>query len=297
MTVCGYIVDERVKELSYPRLRAWEKEHRRMTHDTSAHLFSSTRYHIDHRQDHHINWSPWSRSSAINYPEVAVARDLSLRRLPLIVPPGEFYELFLGERCLRQITGEIAIPLDPPKYMSQKVTQTTYQELQTDLYAVDIRQFVYQGHDIDYGTYWKHIARDVGPLLDASVRIGNMDFFGPSALKSGIEAPIVMSSEVNYASQFYPPPQETTWSDDPGWYLQWTGRPDPIPIPHLTDIPAPPSHYTVDSLWEMNMGMRHLVLQESAFYEEGLSSINQIADDFVSDYNIIININIYCMLL
>ena len=101
---------------------------------------------------------------------------------------------------------------------------------------------------------------DVGPLLDASVHIGNMDFFGTSTLKVGIEAPIVTSSKVNYASQFYQQPQQSEWAEDPGWNLQWTGH-DPLPIPHLMDIPPVSSHYTVDSLWEMNMGMRQLALE------------------------------------
>lgn len=121
-------------------------------------------------------------------------------------------------------TGWATIPLDPPLHMTRRMTHATYTEMQQELYQDDCQQYIYQGQDMDYNTYWKTIGKDVGPLLDVVVCIGNMDFFGPSALKAGIQAPIVTSSEVNYASQFHQQPQQADWARDLGWNMQWTSE-------------------------------------------------------------------------
>ncbi|KAF6167974.1 hypothetical protein GIB67_020544 [Kingdonia uniflora] len=48
-----------------------------------------------------------------------------------------------------------------------------------------------------YDTYWHSQTSEVGHLLTNLQRMGNIDLFGPSTLRSGITPIVVMSTEVH----------------------------------------------------------------------------------------------------
>ncbi|KAF6152130.1 hypothetical protein GIB67_031452 [Kingdonia uniflora] len=100
------IVKEEVKYPAYPRLRAWEKGNRRKTNDQAANLFIIGRYHIDHRTVETITWEPWFDSAVYETEDALNAKLLSCKRIPLQVLNGNC-EYYLGDRCWRQVTGEV----------------------------------------------------------------------------------------------------------------------------------------------------------------------------------------------
>ncbi|KAF6174984.1 hypothetical protein GIB67_026472 [Kingdonia uniflora] len=121
---CGVghpIVKEEVKYPTYPRLRAWERGNKRKTNDQVANLFIISRYHIDHRIVEMITWKPWFNYTVSEIENILNAKLLSHKRMPLKVPNGNC-EYYLGDRCLRQVTGEVHIPLDPPLSMSPHIS-------------------------------------------------------------------------------------------------------------------------------------------------------------------------------
>ncbi|KAF6155546.1 hypothetical protein GIB67_004540 [Kingdonia uniflora] len=232
---CGVghpIVKEEVKYPAYPRLRAWEKGNRRKTNDQAANLFIIGRYHIDHRTVETITWKPWFDSAVSETGDVLNAKLLSRKRIPLQVPNGNC-EYYLGDRCWRQVTGDVHIPLDPPPSMSPHISPATLHEM-----------------------------RQAG-FVDYSQRMGNLDLFGPSALRTGITPIVVTSALVHSLPQDFSLPGETEGTDL-GWHMQWTGRRENLPIAHLRDPPPMSSSYGTEELWHLTHGMRRLVLAESA---------------------------------
>ncbi|KAF6165891.1 hypothetical protein GIB67_012788 [Kingdonia uniflora] len=128
---CGVghpIVKEEVKYSVYPRLRAWERGNRWKTNDQAANLFIIGRYHIDHRTVETITWEPWFDFAVSETEVVLNAKLLSRKRIPLQVP-NENCEYYLGDRCWRQVTGEVRIPLDPPLSMSPHISPATLHEM------------------------------------------------------------------------------------------------------------------------------------------------------------------------
>ncbi|KAF6157000.1 hypothetical protein GIB67_039761 [Kingdonia uniflora] len=102
---CGVghpIVKEEVKYPAYPRLRAWERGNNRKTNDQAANLFIIE--------------------------DVLNAKLLSRKRKPLQVPNGNC-EYYLGDRCWRQVTGEVRIPLDPPLSMLPHISLAALHEM------------------------------------------------------------------------------------------------------------------------------------------------------------------------
>ncbi|KAF6148727.1 hypothetical protein GIB67_019335 [Kingdonia uniflora] len=117
---CGVghpIVKEDVKYSAYPRLGARERVNRRKINDQATNLFILGRYHIDHRTVNTITWEPWLESAMSEIEDVQTVKLISRKRMSLQVPNGN-YEYYLGDRCWRQVAGEVRIPLDPPFSMS-----------------------------------------------------------------------------------------------------------------------------------------------------------------------------------
>ncbi|KAF6154229.1 hypothetical protein GIB67_001125 [Kingdonia uniflora] len=128
---CGVghpIVKEEVKYPAYLRLKAWERGNKRKTNDQAANLFIIVRYHIDHRTVETITCEPWFDSAVSETKDVLNAKLLSRKRIPLQVPNGSC-EYYLGDKCLRQVTGEVRIPLDPPLSMSPHISPVTLHEM------------------------------------------------------------------------------------------------------------------------------------------------------------------------
>ncbi|KAF6133942.1 hypothetical protein GIB67_040706 [Kingdonia uniflora] len=131
------------------------------------------------------------------------------------------------------VTGEVCIPLDPPLSMSPHISLATLHEM-----------------------------RQAG-FIDYSQRMGNLDLFGPSALKAGITPVVVTSASVHSLPQDFSLPREAE-GPDLGWYMQWTRRHENLPMAYLRDPSPMSSSYGTEELWHLTHGMRRLVLAESA---------------------------------
>ncbi|KAF6141248.1 hypothetical protein GIB67_024332 [Kingdonia uniflora] len=100
-------------------------------------------------------------------------------------------------------------------------------------------------------------------MLTDSQRMGNLDLFGLSALKTSITPMVVTSGSVYSLSQDFSLPGEAE-GPDLGWHMQWTGWRENLPIAHLRDPPPMSSSYDTEKLRYLSHGMRRLVLAESA---------------------------------
>ncbi|KAF6141297.1 hypothetical protein GIB67_024381 [Kingdonia uniflora] len=228
---CGVghpIVKEEVKYLAYPRLRAWERGNRRKINDQAANLFIIGRYHIDHRTLETITWEPWFDSTMSETEDV---------------------------------TGEVRIFLDPPLSMSPHISPATLQEMRQAGF-VDCEQFVVGEERVTYSSYWAEQTSEVGRMLTNSQRMGNLDLFGPSALKASITPVVVTSASVHSLSQDFSLLGEVE-GPDLGWHMEWAGRRERLPISRLRDPPLMSSSYGAEELWYLTHGMRRLVLAES----------------------------------
>ncbi|KAF6176827.1 hypothetical protein GIB67_026514 [Kingdonia uniflora] len=78
------------------------------------------RYHIDHRTIETITWESWFDSAVSKTEDILNTKLISRKRIPLQVPNGNC-EYYLGDRCWRQVTGVVRIPLDPPLNMSPHI--------------------------------------------------------------------------------------------------------------------------------------------------------------------------------
>ncbi|KAF6152647.1 hypothetical protein GIB67_008084 [Kingdonia uniflora] len=99
-------------------------------------------------------------------------------------------------------------------------------------------------------------------MLTDSQRMGNIDLFGSTVLRAGITSVVVTSALVYSASQDFSLPGEIE-GPDLGWYIEWTGRREMLPIARLRDPPPMSSSYSAEELWYLTHGMRRLVLTES----------------------------------
>ncbi|KAF6158247.1 hypothetical protein GIB67_028671 [Kingdonia uniflora] len=221
---CGVghpIVKKEVKYPAYPRLRAWERGNRKKTNDQAANLFIIGKYHIDHRTVETITWEPWFDSTVSETEDVLIVKLLSRKRIPLQVPNGNC-EYYLGDRCRRQVTGEVCIPLDPLLSMSPHISPAALHETRQAGF-VDCEQFE---------------------------RMGNLDLLGPSALRAGITPVVVTSASVPSLSQDFSLPGEAEGTDL-GWHMEWTGRHERLPIARLRDPPPMSSSYGAKQLWHL----------------------------------------------
>ncbi|KAF6155868.1 hypothetical protein GIB67_039199 [Kingdonia uniflora] len=272
---CGVdhpIVKEDVKYPAYPRLRAWERGNRRKTNDQAANLFIIGRYHIDHRTVKTITWKPWFDSAVSETEDVLNAKLLSRKRIPLQVL-NENCEYYLGDRCWRQVTGEVRIPLDPPFSMSPHISPAALYEMRQAGF-VDCEQFVVGEVRETYALYWAEQILEVGHILIDSQRMGNLDLFGLSALRAGITPVVVTSASVHSLSQDFSLPGETE-GPDLGWHMEWTGRRENLPIAYLRDPPPMSSSYDTEELWHLTHGMRRLILAESTQDAQRLQEVEE----------------------
>ncbi|KAF6151591.1 hypothetical protein GIB67_021777 [Kingdonia uniflora] len=140
---CGVghpIVKEEVKFSAYSRLRALKRRNMRKTNDQATNLFILGRYHINHLIVKTITWEPWLDFVLSETEDVLNAKLLSRKRMPLQVPNGNC-EYYLGDRCWRQVTGEVRIPSDPPLSMSPHISPAALHEMRQARF-LDCEQFV-----------------------------------------------------------------------------------------------------------------------------------------------------------
>ncbi|KAF6159635.1 hypothetical protein GIB67_034597 [Kingdonia uniflora] len=104
---CGVghpIVKEEVKFSAYQLLKTWERGNKRKINYQAANLLVSE---LD---------------------DIRIVSLLSRKKMPLQVPNGN-YEYYLGDRCWRQLTGTVGIPLDHPFNMSPHLSLTDLQAM------------------------------------------------------------------------------------------------------------------------------------------------------------------------
>ncbi|KAF6149502.1 hypothetical protein GIB67_003650 [Kingdonia uniflora] len=106
-----------------------------------------------------------------------------------------------------------------------------------------------------YISYWAEKTSEVGHMLIDSQRMGNINMFGPTALRAGITPMVVTSALVHSASQDFSLPGEAE-GPDPGWYMEWTGQHEMLSIARLRDPPPMSSSYGAEELWHLTHGMR-----------------------------------------
>ncbi|KAF6154525.1 hypothetical protein GIB67_028417 [Kingdonia uniflora] len=128
---------------------------------------------------------------------------------------------------------------------------------------LDCEQFVIGEERETYASYWVEQTSEVGLLLIDSQRIGNIDLFGPSALRAGITSVVVMSASVHSLSQDFNFPGEPEGTDS-GWHMEWAVRREMLSIHRLRDPPPMSSSNSAGELWDLTHGMRRLALAEFA---------------------------------
>ncbi|KAF6172057.1 hypothetical protein GIB67_029475 [Kingdonia uniflora] len=170
--------------------------------------------------------------------------------------PYWFYEYYgVGNSIVKEeVTGEVRIPLDPPFSMSPHISLTSLHEMR-QAGLVDCEQFVVGEVRETYASYWAEQILKVGHMLTDSQRMGNLDLFGPSALRVGITPAVVTSASVHSLSQDFSLPGEAE-GPDLGWHMQWTGRRESLPIALLRDPPPMSSSYGTEKLWYLTYGIR-----------------------------------------
>ncbi|KAF6134038.1 hypothetical protein GIB67_038329 [Kingdonia uniflora] len=137
--------------------------------------------------------------------------------MPLQVPNGN-YEYYLRDRCWRQVTGEVHIPLDPPLSMSPHISPAALHEMRQAGF-LDCEQFVVGEERETYASYWAEQILEVGHMLTDSQRMGNIDLFGPTVLRAGITPAVVTSALVHSMFQDFSFPGEAE-GPDPGWHME-----------------------------------------------------------------------------
>ncbi|KAF6172683.1 hypothetical protein GIB67_042006 [Kingdonia uniflora] len=173
--------------------------------------------HIDHRTVKTITWEPWFDSAVFEIEDVLNAKLISRKRMPLQVP-NENYKYYLGDRCWRQVIGQVRILLDPPLNMLPHISPVALHEMR-------------------------------------QARMGNLDLFGPTALKAGIIPVVVTSTSVHSLSQDFSLLGEVE-GPDLGWHMEWTGRRERLPIACLRDPSSMSLSYGAKELWHLTHGMQ-----------------------------------------
>ncbi|KAF6170444.1 hypothetical protein GIB67_030127 [Kingdonia uniflora] len=218
------------------------------------------KYYIDYRTVDTITWEPWLESAVSEMEGVLTAKLISRKRMPLQVPNGN-YEYYLGDRCWRQLAGEAHFPLDPLLSMSLHISPAALQEMKQAGF-LDCEQFVVEEERETYATYWAEQTLEVGHMLTDSQRMGNIDLFRLTALRTGITLVVVTLASVHSLSQDFSLPGEAEGSD-PGWHIEWTGRHEMLPIARMRDLSPISSSYDAEKLWHLTHGMGRLILAES----------------------------------
>ncbi|KAF6167657.1 hypothetical protein GIB67_031240 [Kingdonia uniflora] len=148
-----YLVKVQNFNYIYPRISGWRDE-RASTGSEIYHSFAIIRDMMEWKNITNIDWQPWVKSTKLRHPEVSIAKALSFQRVPLVsVPYGHGTLWYLGDRCMRQMTGLDSVPYDPPEEIMEflRYDRELYQSLK-DVNFHDGRDYLVPGVD-DYMTY------------------------------------------------------------------------------------------------------------------------------------------------
>ncbi|KAF6170049.1 hypothetical protein GIB67_042854 [Kingdonia uniflora] len=209
------------------------------------------------------DWGSTILASLYHGLDTAVTTGGAITRFVQLLPYWFYEYCGVGHPIVKEeVTGEVRIPLDPPLSMSPHISPATLHEMRQAGF-VDCEQFVVGEVRETYASYWAEQISEIGHMLTDSQRMGNLDLFGPSALRAGITPVVVMSASVHSLSQDFSLPNEAEGPDQ-GWHMQWTGQCENLPIAHLRDPPPMSSSYGTEELWHLTHGMRRLIFADSA---------------------------------
>ncbi|KAF6143312.1 hypothetical protein GIB67_039095 [Kingdonia uniflora] len=141
----------------YPCISGWRDE-RASTGSEIYHSFAVIRDMIEWKDKTNIDWQPWHKSRQLIHQEVRVASALSFQRAPLVdpsgsVPYGHGTLWYLGDRCMRQMTGRDSVPYSPLQEIMEfpRYDRELYQSLK-DVDFYDGRDYLV--FDVDCMTFW-----------------------------------------------------------------------------------------------------------------------------------------------
>ncbi|KAF6161079.1 hypothetical protein GIB67_007720 [Kingdonia uniflora] len=217
--------------------------------------------HIYHRIS---GWRD-ERSRQLRRPEVRVASALSTQRVPLVsVPYGHGTLWYLGDRCMRQMTGLDSVPYDLPQEIMEfpRYDRELYQSLK-DVGFYDGGDYLIP--DVDYMTYWHTIHPN--PKIGCSLvkRTGNIWSVGRDLVRPDVYLPPTSSLATSSHVQDYGV-QATDDPRDMGWFMDVAGTNDQrrrISIPVMQVPYLCPPTYSTDELWHQNQGLRYAAYEES----------------------------------
>ncbi|KAF6175391.1 hypothetical protein GIB67_036482 [Kingdonia uniflora] len=118
---------------------------------------------------------------------------------------------------------------------------------------LDCEQFMIGEERETYASYWAEQTSEVGHLLIDSQRMGNIDLFGPTVLRTGIIPVVVTPASVYSLSQDFSLPGEAE-GPNLGWHMEWTERHEMLPIACLWDPSPMPSSYGTEKMWYLTLG-------------------------------------------
>ncbi|KAF6153962.1 hypothetical protein GIB67_023739 [Kingdonia uniflora] len=156
-----------------------------------------------------------------------------------------FYEYCgVGHHIVKEeLEGEARILLDPPFSMSPHISPAALHGMRQAGF-VDCKQFVVGEERETCASYWAEQTSEVGHMLTDSQRMGNIDLYGPTALRDGIIPVVVMSASVHSLSQDFNLPGKAEGTNL-GWHMEWTGWRERLAIARLRDPPPMSSSYSV----------------------------------------------------
>ncbi|KAF6140162.1 hypothetical protein GIB67_028968 [Kingdonia uniflora] len=163
---------------------------------------------------------------------------------------------------LLPVTGEVGIPLNPLLSMSPHISLVSLHEMRQAGF-VDCKQFAVGEERKTYTSYRAEQTLEVVHMLTDSKRMGNLDLFGPTALRAGITLVVVTSASVHSVSQNFSFLGKAK-GPDLRWHMKWTGWRERLLVARLRDLPPMSSSYNAVELWYLTYGIRRLVLAESA---------------------------------
>ncbi|KAF6157958.1 hypothetical protein GIB67_015274 [Kingdonia uniflora] len=201
--------------------------------------------------------------------EVIVAKELSERRVPLVlVPYGNGTLWYLGDQCMRQNTGHDSVPYDPPVGIIEflRYDRKFYQGLKEVNF--------YDGHnyiiaDVDYMTFW-YLAHP-NPKISCSLvkRVENIWMVEHDLVRLDIVQPHTSSFAASTLVQNYRVEAYDEEVGDMGWFIEMARSIEEYRRLSILVFQVPHSclpRYSVDELWHQNQGIQYAAYEDSRQY-------------------------------
>ncbi|KAL5705003.1 hypothetical protein ACHQM5_023355 [Ranunculus cassubicifolius] len=198
--------------------------------------YDMTRTQMEQMTQRSIHWRPWFRSAHLAAADVQRALQLSRARVVLRGYRLEDQCWYLGDRCFRQLTGRISIPWDVPPTMDVRRGADIPPHVVDQSY-VDMSWADSEGHtahvtEEQYTRYWSRVS--IGRLLTDAMHVGNVELYGPRALRPGVELgqPSQPVPDRHPVAAYVPPPIP---EEGPASFQVWTSQAQTqtLPVPYV----------------------------------------------------------------